>query len=535
MKTKYFQPFFLLIVICGCDISGYEHHLKDILYEPHLAIPIGSSTYSIRSLIEDVGDEELDAREGDDHLVSLIYRDTTVFNSSQDFIAVDDVVNNAIITPGVDVAPVTGPITIPFDQDIILKYTARNEEGIDYVITNSGDLELHAFSTFNATIRYTITIESSTNLITDQRVTIPGSLDVFGQDQQYQLMEDVRMDFTRSGLDNTFIVNIKGEILIQPGSQVFSTDNILFNLAFRNLSFRTMVGDFGEDEVLLQDGAIDFKFFKDFGDTGLEFNDPSIKFTLKNSYGIPMHAFLNRLATINNNGDSVFLRGPIAINPSLINGPGTEDIGGMEETINNLTRNNSNVKDLFAITPSSISLPIRAISNPLSIPSVKNFLTDASIVEIFTEIEIPLDLTMNGFTSDVDFDLSGNDIVDARELTLHVTTTNGIPFNGNVNFKFYDNDFSTIDPIYILSDQVVFSSPSIDSNGISIGFEEHTTDISLDLEGIKAFIAAEKLVAEIVIDTFEADQGRFVKLLADNELIIELGLSGDISVRINVN
>ncbi|MEQ9425089.1 MAG: hypothetical protein RJQ09_11765 [Cyclobacteriaceae bacterium] len=521
----------LCLVIGSCNISSFDNEIQDIIYSPSFALPIGVATYSVRELIEDLDDDNVEIQEDDQMQLTLIYRDTALFESSDDFIAVDEVSNSATIQTNIDESPLESDLRIPFDQSFTFIYESENNELIDYIITEAGDISLDVTSTFEGPVTYQMIMGDAIRINNNQSVQISGGLGPFGSDQRSDNLDNVRTELTTVNGENTFNVQFTGEIIMQAGSSISSNDRLQFDLLFDNIAIETIVGDFAQDETELQNRTIEFNIFENFGDIGLELNDPQVRFQINNFYGIPLGVDLSRIEAIVNETETLQLSGAATDEFIVIDAPDVADIGSSVLTSIVLDKSNSNIDQLLNITPEKFNLPLTAISNPNGVPQGLNFMTKDSRLDLFTEVSVPLDLKMDGFTTDVDFNVSGDDIENAISATLNVTTTNEIPFNGSVTLIFKDEGGQILHELT----EVLFNSPEVDSNGFSTGAAIQTAGIELDANGLDAIENMDQIVAEVAIETPRADQGQFVKILADYELIIELSLIGELEIVIGVN
>ncbi len=530
MKKIALQSFICLAFLFNsCNIDELEFDkIKLPTANPALTIKLGSANYTIKELVDDIEDEQLEINEGTDLLLTFIYRDTTTFDISSDFISIQDVNNSTSIAGGnnIPASPAAFQIPIP-TQTFIFDFDAEDEEVIDSVIYRAGTLNVGIASNFPGTFNVTYTILNMKDVSTD--LDYSNMLSSANSTSNRPLL-GLKSIIVNNGGQNEFQLELTGTLDIPANVAVTPDMQLDLNVDILSPEFSAVFGDFGNKTVDIANQTIDMAGFSDFGDTGLELNDPRILLEIDNSYGLGMGSSLSGVKAINDDGSELFLIGDIITNGVLIEGVVNTDIGGIQTSIIEINKSNSNIDELLNSTPTSLIFPVTADLNPASTTLITNFLTDSSKIVQRTIVEIPLDLRMDGFTTDFEFDISGEGIKDAEELSIKIITLNEMPFTGSVDLQFMDVNGNIL---HELLNETLFNSPELGSDGRTIAANKSIEEITLDQIAIDAFLNSSTINVVLSINTFDASNGTAVKIYSDYSLELQLSVSGKFLIDLN--
>lgn len=522
------------MIFSGCHLGDLEFDkVKNPEISTSIAFNVGSVKYNALELMEDIEDESLEIKEGEDMSISFFYRDTTQFSNVDDLITIGTISNVESLTVGRDIPASPIEFRIPFEETFVFEFAADNNEAIDSVYFKAGSLEYAMQSDFEASIEYSWTIINTkfqeTNLDISRSILL--NYDGVNQvtDSFVQPLSALKALISKEGGLNVFRVHITGELIVPVGSQIRRTESMNFELTFRDPEFSGIFGNFGSDVFDVQEEEIAFDMFEEYGGDGLALGSPSVTLEVDNSFGIEMGVDLSKIVAVDNDNSEIALAGSVVDNLQIIDAPALTNVGGLVGTNIDINTTNSNIADLLNSTPNNIRFAISAQPNPPGAALTSNFVTDSAEVEIRTVIEIPLDFKMDGFTTDFDFEFSGSDIDDAESLTLRLKTTNEMPFNGSVDIQFLDANDVVLDEVL---DADVIKSPVVGTDGRISQPATNSTDIVLDQDAIDAFLKSEKSKVIVKISSFEANQDRFVKIFSDYELEIALSVFGKITTQL---
>jgi hypothetical protein len=534
---KILSPIIAIILFGSCNIDDLEFdNIKDLEYSAKVAIPLGTASYTIKELIEDLEDDRLEIDEGNDLALSFIYRDNSSFEISTDFVNFGTIENNITYNLGLLDSPIPAPnaLTIPIPPVSFAFEFPESTGGdlIDSLFYSSADLTVQVSSTFDGDIDYTVTMVGIKRIADNTDLFLSSNVNSIFPDTNQSSLSGYKTILDNSGGTNQFEFILEGIINVPAGAMARASDQLDINFMINDIVVSQVYGDFGLTEVEIQDQSIDFDGFEDFSSTGLELGDPKVILDVTNYYGIPIKIDMSGMTVRDKDGGIVSLAGDISDNGIIINSP---TIAGQKaDTHIEISKENSNIQELLKITPVNITVPITGITNPEGPPGPQfnNFLIDQSAIEVMATIEIPLDFKMSGFSTEVEFDISDIDIEDANSMDITLFTKNQLPIDGTVKLMILDaNDNIS----YEISNLIILKSPPVGPDGRTTNTEESSETIELDQVGIDAFINGKTIVANIEVDSFDASNDIFVKIFSDYTIDFELSFSGEFTTTIEID
>lgn len=526
----------LVIVACNTD----ELEFDDIELQPitgTFAFPLGETSYLMGDLLLQQTDT-LDFQQDSTGLFTLVYYDTINYNVSDDFVQIDDVVENtrqASIRSITENSTGTGQLIVPFAFSFDdLEYNAENGEILDSLFYTAGELTIESNSTVDAIVNYTYTLASTTNTATGNPVQLNGTIPANGSDVQNQSL--IGHVTKPSGDENRFPILLNLEVLV-PAATVVSEGNIDITVTFANQSFGLIHGKFGQDTVQVSNQSIEIDFFTQAEREGITFGNPQLTFDFRNSFGIPVAVDFSGLnGDDGNGGDQFFLTGQVVNNRPVIagsdiNSPAVNTPGETAQSIIEINRTNSNLVALLGSSPQRLVFDVSGISNPNG-SNTPNYLQPTSEITAFVEMEIPMEIQMENLQEKGFFSLDGGiPLENIDSAFIRVLTVNELPFSGTVALEIQDADSNVL---YTVADNLVISAPFININGIVTDPNGTTVDIPLSSEGVAALDSAARVAITLTLSTPVSQTSRdiFVKILADYELTLKVGLAGRFNLEI---
>lgn len=299
-----------LLFLPSCNVDELDFDgIKIQEYTPELAVPLGYVNYSFADIVEDLDDTEVILEEQPDRSLVFIYRDTTEFTTSADFIDVGTVSNEATINPELDVINNTNTdMEVPFSRSFTFEFNAVEGEEIDSIFFSGGSFILELSSRFRSDLAYRITVEETRNAATsqpvvfDSRIRFSNILPIVARSTRE--LDGLKTILNRGTTGNIFNVQFDGTLILQPGQTADPSDFVNFSLTFRNPEFDLLYGKFGRKAVSIENTVVEFNFFEELGSQGFEFENAQIKFGFENGYGIPIGLDLSQMSVLTLDGDS---------------------------------------------------------------------------------------------------------------------------------------------------------------------------------------------------------------------------------------
>lgn len=519
-----------LLFMTRCGIEELElEKVKGPTITSDFALKMGSITYTVGELVDDIQDESVEIVEGEDFSLSFIYNESLTFSNSNDFITIGDISNSESFSPftsDIPATPLQVEIAVP-TREFDFEFQPNDGEEVDSVFFKSGSLEFSIMSAFtDVTIAYELTLidvrEADNQPVVFSNVLAAG----VASDHQEISLEGIKNVSERVGDLNIFRASLDLTITVPEGVAINSEDALEVGLVFKDPQFSAVFGNFGTTAIDVQQDTIKLGSFDDFNSEGLALRRPSISMDIQNTFGVEMGLQLGEIRSFNAEGLAVTLSGSVVDNVQFVDAPNEKQVGEQIGSVIEIDVENSNIDDLLNIVPQEIVFEVSAVANPAGSDNLNNYLLDSSRLSINTRLEVPLEFRMNGFSRDFEFEVSTENLVGAESLSLSITTENEIPFNGTLNLAFVND---TGEELLQLTDLAIISSPEL-------GLDERITSasvaneiIALDEVGINAFLQSSKVIATLNIFTFESDQGAFVKIFSDYQLKVDLAISGKVT------
>ena len=530
IQSSIYIVLFLVVLLGACNVNELDFDdVKIPNYKPTVAAPIGEVAYTITDLIDELEDSTITIDIANSLLLSVIYRDTTFFQNDGEFVLVNDVTNSSSVSPGITLPPSIIDTVITISETFEFEFQPEEQEKVDSVFFSSGTIQLQVSSGFDPEVEFDLTLNDFVDTSNDMPLVFSGTVNGNGS---VTLTEDItgfKTSFERINGVNIFDAGFEGRINVSTGQSINATDELTFQLIIQEPRFFSIFGNFGSESISLQDETIDLEIFSDIEEAGLSFNSPEILIRIDNSFGVPIGLNFDGLTAQNDNGTVLSLSGTITDTLQRVRAP--EIAGESIGTTISINSDNSNLRDMLSLAPTSFSVPVSGTPNFEAQPGddISNFLTDSSFVETIVEVNMPLDIQMNGFSRTFDFDLDNLEFKEADSITLRIQTINDLPFSGTIELSILNAD-SVIN--YQVPNTIVLQSPEVGADGRTVGALHHTDDIVFDSDGIEAFTNAELLGMILRIDSYEAVDGRFVQIYSNYKLEIKLSVLAKLNVKV---
>lgn len=529
-KNKLLIAAAAVLLVFGCDFDSIElDKVKNPTIDNIFALNIGNIKYTAIELVEDLEDETLEVVEGSDMSLSFIYRDTSFFDDTESFIKIDDITNTESYRPFDSDIPAGGSINVVNvpTRNFEFEFNPEDGEKVDSTFFKDGTLEYTLSSDFGVQIDYVFTLNDIQTLEGDPIVftrTLPAGS---SSDSQTRPLEGLKNVTERVGSSNIFNVSLDLTFYIPAGTSIDSDGQMTIELKFINSEFSAIFGDFGTDPVEIQKDSILISAFDDFNEGGLTLNNPSITMDFNNTFGVELGVQLDGVVAVDSDDSELALTGQVVTTPQFVDAPNSSQLGESIASSFSINETNSNIDELLNTTPNKMIFDVTAIPNSVGSDNINNFLFDSSYLEIISKIEIPLDFRMDGFSKEFDLSVSGSDLEDADSIKINIEVLNELPFDGILDLSFKD-DSGTI--LYTLDEIALIESPQIGTGDRTSAATVTNSSISLDQEGIDAFLESTSVVATMNIFTLGNETDDFVKIFSDYRLEIYLTAEGKVRI-----
>ena len=525
----------LMALTIACDFSYFEDaEFTDPSFDPSIAVVFGDLTYTVSDLFEQLNSESANIAANDEGVVTLSFQEDLQSQSASDFLTISDLNFQGNVPGGVTLNnPPGGPtVTLPVTQSFEFDLAQQGGESLDSIDFSAGNFGFTVESDFNTTINYTATFksleENGSPLVASGTLT-PASNSNTVNVNLSSYIGLFNKDVNGNAASNKFLLDVTYTVLVAPGSSVASTDKISFTVQIQNSNFDAVYGQFGTKQLEVGFDNIDFGIFDQFGGDGnIAFNDPQFTFVFNNSFGFPLGIDFQSLSVRTSDGQTINLEGDIINQLNVVQAPTVENRGSIVTTEITLNKDNSNIAELLSSKPETLIVNVSASSNPSGAPTQYNFMANTSELGISVNVEIPLDINIDGLTVTEALPFSPpEDIDQAKGLLLRLISENELPLSGIVGIQFLDDQGAVV---YSLDAQAAFDAAQLGSDGRTSQAASAIADFRLDENAIQLIQGAAEINLVVTLSTTDASDGVNVKLFEDYELYFKVAGQLDLNL-----
>ena len=514
-------------------------------------------------------------------------------NASDDAIIVDEFV--AYIAPGETFLSTTDLAGLTVDGNLIAEiadFSSPGSSGMDVLIDTSDALVItmtaYYMSLFEATAIFPaqnlvnnqsnilydmggpefteMTIKSGeiimyiVNTIQDSihiEYNIPGAVDPFGNsisiimvvppappdgsviiDETFPL-EGYNVDLRgQSGVQyntfyNEFIARIDstGEVVT-----ISKEDSIQVIYGLQNIVPQELKGYFGQTDISESDTIGNLGLFDKIAEGSINLEDGTVNLVIANGVGIEGDVVIKKLTAWNSRtGQKVDLSAPDYINVPVPVQRAYDNPFTIGYTNFALTPANSNILDLIEVFPDRLIYELDLEVNPDGNNyNYQDFLNAESRIDLFLDLEIPLEFVANSLTLVDEYDSGLNAIEnkqDIKEGTFTLFIDNGFPFEAGIKLDFLNMIDEVLASVDLAAPPIVAGELNADCRVTVPAYSERSVYISPEL--MQEILDADKVRITAIFDTQSAAGcNEAVKVYSDYALHFQL--SADFEYTINL-
>jgi hypothetical protein len=256
-------------------------------------------------------------------------------------------------------------------------------------------------------------------------------------------------------------------------------------------------------------------------ETGIQLTDPTVTLKVENSFGWPTQLRVNELFLQNIDGSIEEVSSTLIDEGLIFSYPQLTEIGGIANDVFIFNRNNSNVVNLFASSPTSMVYDIDALVNPLRDQSLIGFITDSSYLSLKLGVDLPLVGTLEDYvTRDTfAFDLGEVDMV--KQAIFKVIAENELGVDIKVQAYFLDEQDVILDTLFV-DRQLIAKATNVDGTGLGTEPAVTTTFIETDEVRSERIRQASQIVLELSFST-ETNNPRPVRIQEQQGIRLKIG------------
>jgi len=523
----------VLLLSTGCQRPAEEFEVQDIT--PIVAVPLVDTYFDLEDVLEALTDSTdtlpVVALEGGQ--LAFLHTESFSGTLAEEWLLLPDVVEVEELVLDENLAAAinfTDPGTVlTLSDTIVSEMRVDNPEGalIDLIDLQEGQLELVISSTMGDEV--------------DGQLYIPNLLDPMGMPWSVAWTDAmlasgplvVTEDLTgwrilpeNPNVQDTNLVRAFLDVFVgnDPGHTAEAGEMLAASFVMDGLVFDRVEGDFGNDEIYLEQGTTTIALFDDrFTVSGVAIEQALITVEVTNGFGV--EAVLDSV-TLQAVEDGVVTNELITTSPPLMVPPANGSFSDPSVSEWFMDETNSNITSFFSVEPRELEVSAWVTANPNGVePGDPNFVEADGYVAADLRVEVPLALTVAQLDFVDTLDVNVGSLEEEAMLdsaSLRIILHNGFPFGVDLSVVFLDEDGDALDSLS-LAPLPLFTMPVLNGEGVPLEPAIFVHDIPFDWERADALRAARKAVVQVWTSTAEASSGTFVYLKEDQGLQLELG------------
>lgn len=519
----------LVGAILAIALSCKKQDLKKIAgfnWNPDLAVPIGYADFDVYDVLAHTDSSDIVIINPLNGEIALTYNAELASFDVSAFLQLDDYSEQFAISAGnlgaVAIPAFSGTLAYSTTEDVDFPMT--NGVELHDMIFEDGTINLNITNNFRHDIDVTLTfpdIELGGNPVVrtmhiDWAGTVPNSASSTID------LTDAHVDFTANGTSvNRFRVDID-VTMTGTGQPVAGTESLSIDMGLNALEFRNALGYFGQQSIDTGGDTINIKLFNTNTTTGtFTLTNPTLTFTIDNSFGIPIDLHIDDLKSVNATDGTEY---PLTGFPSTLslNVPATP--GGTATTELELnTSNTDNLDVIITPTPKYLTYDVSASLNPDGPTSNLNFVDRNSRFILKGELLLPLEGYAYGltFTDTMDFTFSA-DADQVEEAMFRFNCDNGFPVSFDAQAIFVDENYAPLFSLFDAPERLI-QAGVIDGTGKVISASQKITDILLDDDQIELL---DRVKYVMIVGTAQTNepQETVVKFFDTYKISVKLGM-----------
>lgn len=529
----------LLIPLASCIKSeDFDFDkLKEIEWNPTLAVPLVSSDLSIMDMIKQTGDSSNFTVDGQG-FVTLVYKDRLYSINPMEKFTIPAFNNSFSHTFSVaEATALAANGSLEIDIPIEIKLTPADTIRIDSMIYAKGNFSLAVSGTVNNNGFILLNIkEAKKSGIELSRTITPISSGTTNID-----LAGYKFDLTKvSGKPSTIQLNARIALVHNASNPLLAGQQITLNMTQNTESVKSVSGYLGRFYLVDDKKTININLFNNAFKIG-KFNlvNPYFIFTFHNSIGLPLNLRFTQLTgESSEDGSTISLVGNPGIpNPITIQTPLYSDINPAVSTIriDNVGTSGAISNLLNVLKPGNIIYNFYSLTNPSGDVS-ENFLRDNSKLDIDVEFGLPLHGSVENFAIQDTFDFKFDNIDEIESLLFRTYIENEFPLEAKMQVVFTDANFVRLDSLVtsnIPAEQIIIPAGEVNlTTGILTKAKTKTTDFIYPKARITKITGAEKILVKAVLNTTGASSNTNIKIYDTYKMKVKLAAQAEIKKKI---
>ncbi|MDC0302457.1 hypothetical protein OAL39_02000 [bacterium] len=440
-------------------LSVFSSCKKEVTrWETDWSIPFVTDTLSFYNFHND---STLDNLTSSDYLV--VFERELLDISLNDFFFIPDTTISQTFSPTIGIGSV--PPGFTFYNEVEAHELSVPDVQLKKIIVSSGQIDLKVFNPIGTSAYYTLQMPGVVKDGSTLEHTFfinAGTTEIPAVANEQIILDGYAIDLR--GEDITGSVNVSGFNILQTSLSIMSdpngeavpiTTSDVFEVEakIKNLSIDYAQGYFGE-QVFSDTSTFNIPILNQIVSGNIDLDEVPIDVEITNGTKIPFSTEISILENTNSFNNTISLNSALIGNPQLIS-PATGAWSTLTPSnhLIGLDNSNSNMTNYIENLGHTHSLGFEVKMNPFGAATGSfNEIFPNSELRIKLKSEFPLGLESNGLVivDTVQVNLSSDiveNLIEAKEVTLHIKAVNSFPISGNLSLQFLDNGGSVLHDI----------------------------------------------------------------------------------------
>ncbi|MDI9356112.1 MAG: hypothetical protein QM536_03685 [Chitinophagaceae bacterium] len=544
LKNSYFTLLLsILFFYSSCDVEELIDDIKnkklvDSIQNLEIALPVGHSIYTARELFTSAKDDELIVKTEQDSALLIVYEDSALLQGKNVMYRYNEFPPASYSFPLEDVPTSTSIQQKKLTEQVIeLEYITDAGQTIDSVDISKLQYVINFSSTARLGVEFFQNIEFLNHKKNGQTLKYISPTPIIGSKTIYidsignPNTINTKINLVQKNNRSYIQIKLSPIIRLDPGESILSTQKYTVTITVKSINYKVMYGYFGNNTKIRI--AIKSNTFDGIDDirSGFFVKEPSINYVIQNSYGISFE-FPH---------DSIVLKYPDGRNP-LVTGDVTtpkysiikeaSSIGNVATTTFSVNNVNSSLNGDLEF-PTELVTPYNVIILNQGLQQEVNFITPNSFIKIKKTLELPLrSVLLKDSKLEFPFNVGNlqKQIKSFSTIRARITSYNQLPLNAKVKLGFYSDSITLL---YETESRDILANPNTNNNGRPTETRQQTTDFPINEPNILQIIKNNTQIIKVTLDGFTPgyDNKTFVKVLADSELQVFVGISGKYTIK----
>ena len=506
----------ITFISCKKEYFDFDKMREDQWQNVNMQVPLINTSLVLRDILKDYDKEEL-FEVSDDGFLSLIYNNTAFTEYAENLIVLND------ITFPTDI--ITGDQSSGSNKIIHKNFNFSSFPGaqLDSVRYDSITIEINLTHNMTTTGALTVQFPGLTKNGNIAQVLVSNTSGI-----TTQLFTGYELDLATNG-PNNIAYNYIFDGWVGTAGQ-----SIDISLKIKDQNYKIINGYIGHHDIFLPEDSVLINIFEQKFEGQFYFEDPRIKLTTINSFGLPIKLNLDTIygKDYDNNYSPFYLinfeKNPV--NYPTIKGETSKDSSLF---VTNTTTPNSIyapwIKDFIEAKPKYVFFDGDASINPNNNIDHSNFVIDTSSFKLNFEFQLPLwgraEYPSLKDTSKLDMEKEFSKLDDLTYLKFRFDINNGMATEVRIQAYFMDSLGFIKDSLFMnKEDWILIDGGVTDANGKVVQKTRKITEIVFPRNRIDKLRDVTDIIYIAEFRTDDIENNKLVKFYADDAVYIKMGI-----------